>query len=426
MNIREKLYRDPVHDLITLDKNSAEDRVLILLIDTAEMQRLRRIRQLGLAWFAYQGAEHSRFTHSLGTMWIATRILSQLSKERRIAVRENFVTRCAALLHDIGHGPFSHLFEAFLGVSHETWTSRIILEPACEVHQVLESYDSGFAGEVAKVISGESRPRFLSQLISSQLDADRFDYLLRDSVMTGVKYGIYDLERIIHTLRIGAHGQKLVVSSKGIQPVEQYLQSRYHMYAQVYLHKTVRAAEIMLGKLLMRARDVARGGRLAGICEPAVANLFVHGSEVSLQDFLDLDDHVIFSWMHRCARAEDPVLRDLAQRLATRRLFKTMDVSTVEGFDEKKAAEAIAQAGFDPQYYFVIENAGGVPYKPYDPSRPDEESHILVEIAGEPEHYRDIHDLSEVVGGLARAAFRTRRAVFPAEVRDKMRALLPA
>lgn len=417
--IREKLYRDPIHDLISLDKNSREDRTLMALIDSPEMQRLRRIRQLGLASLAYQGAEHSRFTHSLGAMWIASRILGMLSRERPIPPRQAFATRCAALLHDVGHGPLSHVFEHFMKIHHEEWTRRIILDDASTVHRILKKHHASLPEEVVAVINGKSHPPFLSQIISSQLDADRFDYLLRDSAMTGVKYGVYDFERILHILRLDERGQNIVISANGLHPVEKYLHSRYHMYAQVYLHKTVRAGEAVLGRMLVRAADLAENGRLPCLQpDEPMHRLLTRRDEVSMEDYLDIDDDTVFASMRRWRSCGDEILADLSSRILQRRIFKTLDVSRVKRLPAKvKAAkELLRKADLDPRYYFVLDESGDVPYRPYDPSAEGRANHILIETPGaaDGQAYHDIRAVSQVVAGLARAGFTTRRAMFPA------------
>lgn len=414
--IREKLYRDPIHDLISLDKNSAEDCTLMELVDSTEMQRLRRIRQLGLASLAYQGAEHTRFTHSLGAMWVATRILLQLGKDRPVPPRMAFATRCAALLHDVGHGPLSHVFESFMAVHHETWTRRIVLSKESMVYQILARHHASLPGEVVSIIEGHSQPRFLSQIISSQLDADRFDYLLRDSVMTGVKYGIYDFERLLHVLRLDPRGQNIVVAPNGVQPVEQYLQSRYHMYRQVYLHKTVRAGETVFGRLLVRAADLAKAGKLPSLSpDEPFARLLKHTDKTALADYLQIDDDVVYASLKRWRNCDDEVLRDLANRVLERRLFKTLDVSRVKGLPGKvkKAQQAIRKAGLDPKYYFALDTSGDTPYRPYNAGKPGGGSHIMVEPCPGGSPCRDIHELSAVVAGLAKAAFTVKRAMFP-------------
>ncbi len=415
--IRDKLYRDPVHDLIALDKNTVEDNTLMELIDAPEMQRLRRIRQMGLANLAYQGAEHSRFTHSIGAMWVATRVLEQLNRQQPVPPRMQFATRCAALLHDVGHGPLSHLFESFMGKHHEAWTRQIILDEHSTVNRILRQYHASLPVEVVNIIDGNSHPRFLSQIISSQLDADRFDYLLRDSMMTGVKYGIYDLERLLHVLRLDARGDNIVVAANGVQAVEKYLQARYHMYSQVYLHKTVRAGERVFGSLLTRAADLSVNPELLRLRpdDPLLA-LLQNKADADLSTYLKLDDHLIFTALQKWSECDDAILRDLSDRILNRRLFKTMDVSRVKNLKvkEKEARDEITKAGLDPRYYFIVDSSGDVPYRPYDPRKPTVSSHILVE-QSKPfsNQTRDIYEVSEVVAGLARAAFKVKRIIFP-------------
>lgn len=218
------------------------------------MQRLRRIRQLGLSYVTYPGAEHSRFVHSLGVTHLVKRIIAQLKFSRDEQEREwldsilaNYeLVLCAALLHDIGHGPFSHAIEKTTGIKHEDWTTLIINNENTEVHQVLESFRPGFASEVANVISRIHPCRAVVKLLSSQLDADRIDYLLRDSLMTGAGYGKFDLEWLLNVITIGAIGDEPEVGlklDKGLNIAEDFVMARYYMYRNVYFHKATRSCE---------------------------------------------------------------------------------------------------------------------------------------------------------------------------------------
>ena len=222
----ERIYRDSVHNIIRVSTDSDEGRLVVSLIDTPEFQRLRRIRQLGLAYFAYQAAEHSRFAHSLGAYHLATRMIARLRLDHEIAEEHQTAVRIAALLHDIGHGPFSHVIESILGFHHEDFTIRAVLSPETGVGRLL---DPQLAQNVASIIKGDFAPRALGQLVSSQLDVDRMDYLLRDSLMTGAKYGIFDLEWIIKSINIDAAEDRLYISAPGLYAVEDYLQARYYM-----------------------------------------------------------------------------------------------------------------------------------------------------------------------------------------------------
>ncbi|MGC8841583.1 MAG: HD domain-containing protein [Candidatus Sumerlaeaceae bacterium] len=417
--IVEKLYRDPVHDLIALNKNSAEDRLLMQLIDSAPMQRLRRIRQLGMAYYAYQGAEHSRFTHSLGVMYLATRILDHLAKEWQISPFQRLAVRCAALLHDIGHGPFSHVFEQVTGVPHEVWTKRLLLDPTSDVYQLLTAFSQRLPKTIVEILHGRSRPPFLSQIITSQLDADRFDYLLRDSLVTGVKYGVYELERLIHVLHLDATGERIVVAANGIPPVEKYLQARYHMYTQVYFHKTVRAAESMLVLVLRRAKELCASPQKKLIpIPPALSRILAAPATATIEDFLSITDDTLLHTLSQWQDTSDPVLSTLAHGLLVRRLFKTLDVSTAKNIKKKLAAarEIISQTGFDSRYFLMLYEGKNVAYRPYDPRDSQSYHHVLVELRGRKGQYVDIASVSPLVEGLARASGSVRRVVFPEEL----------
>src|SRR5215831_3389105 len=177
----QRIYRDPVHNIIPLSEDTADGLLMIRLIDTPEFQRLRRIKQLGLGLYTYQGAEHSRFTHSLGALHLMTRILNQLSDRTTIAQEDRAAARAAALLHDVGHGPFSHAMEKVLGVHHEQMTMLAVTAPETELNGTLKSFFAEMPLRVAAIIDGTFKPAALAQLVSSQLDVDRMDYLLRDS-----------------------------------------------------------------------------------------------------------------------------------------------------------------------------------------------------------------------------------------------------
>ncbi|HEX6971815.1 MAG TPA: HD domain-containing protein, partial [Limnochordia bacterium] len=244
MPLRERAYRDPVHGFITV-----VDPLLQALIDTPEFQRLRRIRQLGATAGTYHGAEHSRFGHSLGSLWIMDKILERLrSRGLSLDPFTATVARAAALLHDVGHGPFSHALEGVItpGAGHEVWSARIVRGDSA-VAAILRGHDPSLADAVAAVIEGRHPAREVVTLVSSQLDVDRMDYLLRDSLYTGVTYGRFDLERLINTLLV-VDGD-VVLLGKGIVAAEEYVLARYHMYWQVYLHKTIRGQEVILRRI---------------------------------------------------------------------------------------------------------------------------------------------------------------------------------
>ena len=241
------------HNIIRLRTDSHEGKLMMHLIDTPEFQRLRRIKQLGLGLYTYQGAEHSRFTHSLGAFHLMSRVLDRLSEKYSINEDDHAAARAAALLHDVGHGSFSHVMEKVLGLHHETWTVEAVLSEATEIGRLLRSHSAELPGKVAAIIEGKFQPAALAQLVSSQLDVDRMDYLLRDSLMTGAKYGIYDLEWIINALAIDEENDRIYVAARGLYAVEEYLQARYYMFRQVYFIARCVQPEAVLRAILRRA-----------------------------------------------------------------------------------------------------------------------------------------------------------------------------
>lgn len=426
---KERLLRDPLHGLIAVDEGSPDGRLLVRLIDAAEVQRLRRIRQLGLAHYAFPGAEHSRFTHSIGALHLMGRLLEQLSRGYTIDSELAFYARIAALLHDVGHGPFSHVSERILGRRHEAWTLRILHDDVTDVHRILSEYSRSLPSVIESMIRGMAKPGYLCSLVSSQLDVDRLDYLLRDSLMTGVKYGIFDLDRLAHMLRISPAGDKLVVAEGGIIPVEKYIQARYHMYRQVYLHKTVTSAEAMLTALLRRAGELLGLGQEAGM-DPdcALGRALTEPEDLSLSDYLELDDVEWWAQIKRWTRAADPVLRDLAARMMTRRLFKTLEIDGSQPEAEErigKARAVIERADLDPRYYFLRTDSTDTPYAPYDLAAPKAADHIFIEDGKG--GIVDVAMLSPTIEVFTKSKYTLSRLVFPdrhngRDLRDEIRA----
>src|SRR5205809_2892250 len=303
----ERIYRDPVHNIIRLRTDPGEGQLMVRLIGSPGFQRLRRIKQLGLGLYTYQGAEHSRFTHSLGAFHLMTRVLDRLGEKHEIGGDDRTAARAAALLHDVGHGSFSHVMEKVLGFHHESWTVRVVLSEETEIGRLLASYSAELPADVAAIIEGKFQPAALAQLVSSQLDVDRMDYLLRDSLMTGAKYGIFDLEWIIKSIEINLGGDHLYVSAPGIYAVEDYLQARYYMYRQVYFHRTLRSAEAVLRVLLRRALHLFKNGDAVWHGSPQLEKV-LKGDKLTLEDHLEIDDTDILFSIKRWRHAEDATL----------------------------------------------------------------------------------------------------------------------
>lgn len=420
--LSERIYRDSVHNIIRLKTDTEEGRLLVRLIDTAEFQRLRRIRQLGLAYFAYQAAEHSRFTHSLGVLHLATRILAKLGLSYEISDEAMIAVKAAALLHDIGHGPFSHVIEPIFDFHHEDFTIEAVLSSETETGRILRDFSERLPGDVADIIRGNFRPMALAQLVSSQLDVDRMDYLLRDSLMTGAKYGIFDLEWIIKSLQINEAGDHIYVSGNGVYAVEDYLQARYYMFRQVYFHRTLRSAETVLRSLLRRAVHLFNNGQAIWFAAGTAFEKILKRQRLSLKEHLELDDTDVIFHIKQWTSCEDNILSDLSRRFVNRRLFKAFDLDMPEQDRREfieEAMQIVKQAGFDPDYYFIEDQAGDAPYYFYTRNDADLKEMIYVEEGFSHARIREISEVSPAVRGLQKG-YHIHRVCFPSELKDEI------
>ncbi len=396
---------------------------MIRLIDTSEFQRLRRIKQLGLGLYTYQGAEHSRFTHSLGALHLMTRVLEQLNDRTRIDANDRVAAQAAALLHDVGHGPFSHAMETVLGVHHEQMTMLAVTSAETSLCQALTVYSPKLPERVASIIEGTFKPAALAQLVSSQLDVDRMDYLLRDSLMTGAKYGLYDLEWIINALQIDETSDRIYVAARGVYAVEEYLQARYYMFRQVYFHRTLRSAEAVLRSALKRALWLINEGLHVWSAPGTAFEKILRREPLTITEHLSMDDSDVIFHMKQWQQSEDAILSDLSRRFVNRRLFKAIDLDMPE--EERTdflnaAREVVESRGFLPDYYFIEDRASDVPYYGYYTGEgTDERARIYVEDGYAHPVIREISEVSEAVRGLRRG-YELHRVCFPAEVKDEV------
>lgn len=312
---REQVMKDPLYGYIHVDLDVIRDA-----IDTSIFQRLRRVRQLSGVQMVFHGAEHSRFSHSLGAYEIAHRFLTTKDLDEAFNEREKALFLCAALLHDIGHGAYSHAFEDIFHTNHEHIGARLITENK-ELKEVLNRVDDTFATDVASIILKEKKHPLIEQLISSQLDVDRLDYLERDAYFTGVSYGHIDLDRLMRVMRIKEG--RIVFKKSGVHAIENYLISRYHMYWQVYYHPVSRAYEIILEKIYKRVKDLClEAYQFEGDIEPMKA---IISNPNDLEHYLKIDDFYMNGLIASFLNTKDHILRKLADDFMNRNIWKYMD-----------------------------------------------------------------------------------------------------
>lgn len=426
------ILRDPVHGLVAFERPA--EKIVLRLLDTREVQRLRRVRMLGVTALAFPGAEHSRFAHAVGATHVMTSFLQrirgleqELSPSERPTLADEQQGLSAALLHDLGHGPLSHLFEeVFEGAPrHERWTSALVLDPDSQVHRALRELDPAMPDAVERLVHGKHPKAWLAHAVSGTFDVDRCDYLLRDSYMTGVRYGLYDLPWLLRSLRVARNAKGAstiaVEGSKGLPAVEGFFLARLFMYQQVYFHKASRAAERMIRAVFARAADIEKDGGDSGL--PSVLRAMARGATVSTNDYVSLDDTTLWSTIeHWESHASDPVLRDISGRLRSRSLFKT---ATLDDDDASRATELLEalreivhRAGFDPRYYAALDVATTGVFD--DPPDPADALYVCYNRRAP----RLLSKASLLLKKLAGERLVAPRLVFPAEVRDAVGALL--
>lgn len=377
----DKIIRDPLYNYIALERGS--EGWLIDLINTKEVQRLRRVRQLGVSHVTYPGAEHTRLSHTLGVMHLMQLVLRQLAVncDGPRVQQARAPLMAAAVLHDVGHGPFSHVFEPLLNVDHEVWSCRVIQESGTEVHEVLNGEEIPLE-HVVSIIQKDNRtrPPWQKALLSSELDVDRLDYLRRDSYFTGAGYGHFDWYRILNLVSLdeGESGWTLTWPESAKYAIEEYIFARNYMYQNVYQHKTTRGLEKVIHAAWRRANTIEENGGNAWFMEEI--NEFRHAVEPTVGQYLALDDAMLLHQLAVWARHGDTVLGDLARRFVHRKPLKVIpDPVPSEAFEDVREAwetalhEEVSAAGFDPAFYALRDDLKQTVYDPYSPEKEEAE-----------------------------------------------------
>ncbi|MFH1373551.1 MAG: HD domain-containing protein [bacterium] len=410
-----KFIRDPIHDIIKI-----EDDLVLKILDCPAMQRLREIRQLGTAYLVYPCAEHTRFVHSLGVYHLSDILMTQLDNAgQETSTYDKFVVRLAALLHDIGHGPFSHLFEAAIkrigyesASKHLEWSKKMVMEYPPLV-RLLDGYDESLKKDVVGVLSNSYKPLHLGAIVSSQLDVDRFDYMLRDSYMTGVNYGRFDLKWVLRNLSLKyvdqadedgrvEGGQRISLdATRGLSSLEEFFLGNLNLYEHVYYHKTVQAAGGMIISILAQAIRLLAEGKNLGI-KCSALSIIANGENLEVDDYLELTDGAVISWLRTWSRnAVDSILTDLSQKYLARDLFKAVETTDLnqDAYYKLRTAieEKLQQDGLDPDYYLVAMDSERLGYKPLSP-----EEIYVTRKDGNTMRYSDIikekgHKISEAI-----------------------------
>ena len=361
----QRTYHDPLHRGIGLDRQAPAEGMVMDLVDTAPFQRLRRIRQLGPAYLTFHSAESSRFTHSLGVFHLARRAFERMLPLAPELETYRGLLYGAALLHDIGHGPLSHTGEEMFGLRHEAWSARVIRHHP-EIRDCLESHESGTAEAVANLLEhGRSPHPLIKHLVSSQLDCDRLDYLLRDSYSTGMRYGQLDLDRILGALTLAPDGD-MAIHPKGLMAVEHYLVVRNLMYRSVYNHRLNVVCNWLLEKLIQTARQL---GPEQVWADEVMASWLWQPDQIRLEDFLSNDDQRTGYHLQRWQAEAPAALAELSGRFLDRRLLKATAVEHLSPADQLQllatARRLADRHGHDPELCCGLRHQQLRGYHPY-------------------------------------------------------------
>ncbi|PXW54640.1 metal dependent phosphohydrolase [Chelatococcus asaccharovorans] len=425
-----KRIRDPIHGLITFDLDDPVDGTAWELINTPEFQRLRRVKQLGVSEFTYPGATHTRFAHSIGVFHLARQLMSVAQRDVPKAQRDEPRERAAllaALLHDLGHGPFSHAFENAEKVrlpknqykDHEDWTGDLICQPGGNIRRILKDKfrrNGEVADEIAAMLRGKKQDLY-SSVVSSSFDADRLDYLRRDRMMTGSGAGAIDFEWLLDNLRIvdvpansgediedsdGDTIQAFSFEEKALQAAESFILARFHLYSQVYLHRTTRGIEQMLTAFLLAFSAEASKGARADLPVSVDHPLRVYYANPTpdLDSYIALDDTVVWNALEVSAAKGNGKIQDFADRICSRKILKCVTIDIVNPQEADKARRRYIDENMKDQIGVSVfeDRANLAIYK--DPSKETVKPHKRVHIRRDGGKVVDITSLSKPVAAL--------------------------
>ncbi len=393
---RTKVFRDPLYDYINVDY-----KVIDELIDTPQMQRLRRIRQLAGLSMVFHTAEHSRFSHSLGVYEMARRVtISADGFEEATTEYEKVLFLCAALLHDIGHGPYSHAFESEMDYSHEEMGMKIILSNT-EVNQILLKHNIN-PSDICSVIGHDNKFPLIESLVSSQLDVDRMDYLMRDSYNTGALYGTIDTYRIIRSIKIV--NNQVTYRASGAPAIESYLMSRYHMYFQVYFHRVARSYELMLQSIYRRIKDLVEDKVKI---DADIEDFMQAIKTADIENYLFLDDNYINGLIKNLTRSTDEILNFLCNSFINRKLFKYCDYEDAN-IDLINKIKEKYDDNFLKRYYFYDTKVSQSAYTQYGDL--SNINRILIYMPDKT--IVSLEEYSPVIKGLIESSFKTINTIF--------------